>query len=124
MQTSLERLNAELAAAGRPTLRQGIGLHFGEVIAGNLGSSQRLEFTVIGAAVNVASRIEGLTRRFPDHPILLSAAVLALLPDQLEVVPLGAHLLKGLPEPVEVYGLVGLRDPSPKRSQRKVRSQR
>ena len=110
MRSSLERLNAELVAAGLPSLRQGIGLHFGEVIAGNLGSSQRLEFTVIGASVNVASRLEGLTRQFPTHSILISGSVLALLPDQLEVEPLGAHPLKGWPEPVEVYGLIGLRD--------------
>ena len=110
MRASLERLNGELAAAGQPGLRQGIGLHFGEVIAGNLGSSQRLEFTVIGASVNVASRLEGLTRRFPEHPILISGALLELLPDQLEVEPLGAHPLKGWPEPVAVYGLIGLRE--------------
>lgn len=110
MRASLERLNGELAAAGQPGLRQGIGLHFGEVIAGNLGSSQRLEFTVIGASVNVASRLEGLTRQFPEHPILISGALLELLPDQLEVEPLGAHPLKGWPEPVAVYGLIGLRD--------------
>ena len=109
MQASLGRLNQELIAAGRPPLRQGIGLHFGEVIAGNLGSSQRLEFTVIGASVNVASRLEGLTRLFPQYPILISASVLALLPGQLKVEPLGAHPLKGWPEPVEVFGLIGLR---------------
>lgn len=109
MRASLEKLNGELAAAGQPTLHQGIGLHFGEVIAGNLGSSQRLEFTVIGASVNGASRLEGLTRRFPSHTILLSGTVLELLPDLLEVEPLGDHRLKGWPEPVAVYGLIGLR---------------
>lgn len=113
MHASLERLNVELAAAGRPPLRQGIGLHIGEVIAGNLGSSQRLEFTVIGASVNVASRLECLTRQFPQHPILISGALLELLPDQLDVEPLGAHPLKGWPEPVAVYGLRGLCQQSP-----------
>jgi adenylate cyclase len=108
MQASLAQLNAELAAAGRPPLRQGIGLHFGEVMAGNLGSSQRLEFTVIGMSVIVASRLERLTRRFPDTPILISGALLALLPDRLQVLPLGSHRLKGLPDPVDVYGLLGL----------------
>jgi adenylate cyclase len=108
MQASLAQLNAELAAAGRQPLRQGIGLHFGEVMAGNLGSSQRLEFTVIGMSVIVASRLERLTRRFPDTPILISGALLALLPDRLQVLPLGSHRLKGLPDPVDVYGLLGL----------------
>ena len=59
--------------------------------------------------MNVASRLEGLTRQFPQHPILISGSVLALLPGQLEVEPLGAHPLKGWPEPVEVFGLLGLR---------------
>jgi adenylate cyclase len=108
MQASLAQLNAELAAAGRQPLRQGIGLHFGEVMAGNLGSSQRLEFTVIGMSVIVASMLERLTRRFPDTPILISGALLALLPDRLRVLPFGSHRLKGLPDPVDVYGLLGL----------------
>ena len=113
MGDGLERLNRELVAEGWPPLRQGIGIHVGEVIAGNLGSSQRLEFTVVGASVNLASRLEGLTRQFPDHPILISAAVVELLADQLpallagraELVDLGAHQLRGWPEPIGVYGL-------------------
>ncbi|WP_411870025.1 CHASE2 domain-containing protein [Vulcanococcus limneticus] len=108
MRERLVELNRELAAQGLPSLRQGIGLHVGEVIAGNLGSPQRLEFTVIGAAVNVASRLEGLTRRFPDHPILISGELLALLPPGVEVDPLGRHPLKGWPQPLEVFGLRGL----------------
>ncbi|MCT0223684.1 adenylate/guanylate cyclase domain-containing protein [Synechococcus sp. CS-1328] len=108
MQQRLEALNRDLAAQEQPTLQQGIGLHVGEVIAGNLGSSQRLEFTVVGAAVNVASRLEGLTRRFPDHPILLSGELVDLLPGALDVVPLGEQMVKGWPEPVRVFGLRGL----------------
>ena len=108
MRSSLAQLNAELVAAGRPPLRQGIGLHFGEVMAGNLGSSQRQEFTVIGLSVIVASRLQGLSRQFPDTPILISGELLALLPDQVKVKPLGSHRLKGLPDPVDVYGLLDL----------------
>jgi adenylate cyclase len=109
MQKELERLNTELMALGQPTLRQGIGLHFGEVMAGNLGSSERLEFPVVGATVNLASRVEGLTRRFPAFPALITGAVVDLLPDVLEVEPLGEHLLKGWSQPMAVYGLRGLR---------------
>jgi len=60
-------------------------------------------------SVILASRLERLTRQFPDTSILISRALLELLPDRLEVVPLGFHQLKGLPDPVEVYGLLGLR---------------
>ncbi|MCX5932196.1 MAG: adenylate/guanylate cyclase domain-containing protein [Cyanobacteria bacterium] len=109
MQRGLERLNAELVAAGQAPLRHGIGLHVGEVIAGNLGASQRLEFTVVGASVNVASRLERLTRSYPDHPILISADLLDLLPGELEVEPLGPHPLRGWPEPLMVFALRGLK---------------
>ncbi|KZR64712.1 MULTISPECIES: adenylate/guanylate cyclase domain-containing protein [Prochlorococcus] len=108
MQKSLARLNDQLTAEQRSTLSQGIGMHFGDLIAGNLGSSDRLEFTVIGATVNVASRLEGLTRRFKDYPILISGELFALVDDAVEVVDLGPQAVKGLPEPIKVFGLVRL----------------
>lgn len=105
MQRRLATLNRSLEAQGLPPLRQGIGLHVGEVIAGNLGSSQRLEFTVIGATVNLACRLEALTRRFPEHPILISAELRALLPPDWPALELGEQRLKGWPEPVRVFAL-------------------
>ena len=108
MQANLAQLNLELKAAGEAPLMQGIGIHFGDVMAGNLGSSHRLEYTVIGASVNLASRLESLTRTFPDHPILISRDVRDLLGDAAQVQHLGRHCLKGWPEPVEVFGLSGL----------------
>jgi adenylate cyclase len=108
MQRRLEILNVELAAMGQPLLRHGIGLHVGEVIAGNLGSSQRLEYTVVGATVNVASRLEGLTRHFHCHSILVSGDLLELLPDELVVEPLGPQMVKGWPAAIEVFGLQGI----------------
>ena len=108
MQNNLDSLNTKLVAEGLEPLAHGIGLHFGEVMAGNLGSSHRLEYTVIGAAVNVASRLEGLTRRFKDHPILISGELRELLGDDVDVVDLGSHIVKGWPTPVQVFGLRGL----------------
>lgn len=109
MQANLENLNRALELEGLDPLKQGIGIHCGEVIAGNLGSSHRLEYTVIGATVNLASRLESLTRQFPDHPILMSADVRNLLLDDVVVEDLGQHSVKGWPEPIKVFGLISLR---------------
>ena len=112
MQSSLDQLNQRLVSENRPTLSQGIGLHFGEVIAGNLGSENRLEYTVIGATVNVASRLEGLTRRFSDHPILISGELRELLGQAVETIDLGPQMVKGWPKPVQVHGLIRLLEPT------------
>ncbi len=108
MQRNLHQLNKELAEEGGEPLRHGIGIHCGDVVAGNLGSSHRLEYTVIGGSVNVASRLESLTRLFPQHSILVSRAVLDLLGEKATVEALGFHALKGWPEPIEVFGLIDI----------------
>ena len=108
MQAALQQLNHELEQQDSAPLRQAIAIHWGELIAGNLGSSQRMEFTVVGGTVNLASRLVGLASRFPEFPVLISGAVVDLLPGLLNVQPLGEHRLKGWPEPVLVFGLRGL----------------
>jgi len=112
MRDNLTQLNQELQQDGQEPLAQGIGLHFGEVMAGNLGSSHRLEYTVIGATVNVASRLEGLTRRFDQHSILISGDLRELLGDAVEVIDLGPQMVKGWPEPIQVFSLLKLNDNS------------
>jgi adenylate cyclase len=101
----LERLgmvNKARRATDRTEVRIGIGLHLGEVIFGNVGAADRLDFTVIGPAVNLASRIEGLTKRLL-RPILVSSAFARVCPRPL--VSLGFHPVRGLFEPEEVFGL-------------------
>ncbi|MEW6638980.1 MAG: adenylate/guanylate cyclase domain-containing protein [Pseudomonadota bacterium] len=96
-------LNERRAAAGDPTIRFGLALHLGEVLFGNIGASARLDFTVIGPAVNHAARLEKLCGAL-DCPVVMSEAVAAHLPRD-QVVPLGAHPLKDIAEPQAVYGL-------------------
>jgi adenylate cyclase len=109
MQSALEALNRERKKEGLALLRMGIALHVGEVMAGNLGLPERLEYTAIGGAVNVTSRLEALTRSFADQPVLISGELQALIADRADTVPLGRHELRGWPEPVEVHGLRALR---------------
>jgi len=98
----LDAVNKARRAAGRGELRTGIGLHLGEVIFGNVGAPGRLDFTVIGPAVNLASRIEDLTKRL-HRPMLFSSAFARVCPHPL--VSLGFQPVRGLDAPEEVFGL-------------------
>ena len=102
--TRIDALNAERGSEGLPAITCGAALHLGDVMYGNVGAANRLDFTVIGPAVNLAARIEGLTRPLGER-LLMSAAIAAFLPD--EVAPLGRHEVKGLDEPVEVFRAAG-----------------
>jgi len=103
---ALDGLNEIRASAGKPPLRVGIGLHAGSVSYGNIGAvignSARLDFTAIGPAVNLASRIEGLCKGL-NRPLLASKAFAS--PCGSSLVPLGQFQLAGFPEPQEIYGL-------------------
>ncbi len=85
-----------------PPMRFGIGLHIGTVTYGNIGVPQRLDFTVIGAAANEASRIESMTKEL-NRELLASAAFAAHVPGKL--VSAGRHRLKGLEGDHELFGL-------------------
>ncbi len=100
MQASLDELNAEWAARGRQPLGMGIGISVGEAFAGNIGSERRLEYTVIGDTVNVASRLCGCAS---VGEILLTDAARSALTDQASFEPGEPLMLKGKREPVPVF---------------------
>ncbi|GAB4367602.1 MAG: adenylate/guanylate cyclase domain-containing protein [Kiloniellaceae bacterium] len=99
---NVERLRAERRAAGKEDCRCGIALHVGDVMYGNIGAADRLDFTVIGPAVNLVSRIEALNRDLV-FPLVYSAAYAAHWPGESR--SLGKHLLKGFGVPQEVFTL-------------------
>lgn len=98
----MAELNRARLAAEAPVLRFGLGLQLGDVIYGNIGAASRLDFTVIGPAVNLVNRLEYLSREL-DRPIVASAAVARCLPGRLE--SLGTHELRGVREPQEVFSV-------------------
>ncbi|MBT8435754.1 MAG: adenylate/guanylate cyclase domain-containing protein [Gammaproteobacteria bacterium] len=99
---TLETLNHQRRRHGQPEIEFGVGLNVGEVIYGNVGAPDRLDFTVMGPAVNRTARLESLTKEF-DCNILFSKnfAELIEVPSQF----MGDHEMKGIAEPQAVYAL-------------------
>jgi adenylate cyclase len=95
-------LNPQRKAAGKESIEFGMAIHFGEVMYGNIGSNDRLDFTVIGPAVNVCSRIQGLCGRL-DRSLLLSKSLIVTAECQDEVDDMGAHELKGVSSEVHIF---------------------
>ncbi len=104
MQERLGAWNAGRRAAGKAALQHGIGIHTGTVLAGNIGSSERMSYAMVGDPVNVASRIQSLNKEFGTH-ILVSATTRAQLRSAPPLRELPAARVKGRQAEVEVYSL-------------------
>ena len=102
MRSALEQLNIKFKKEGKPQLDNGIGIHSGEVIAGYLGSQERLEFTVIGSAVNVTSRIEEQTKVLSKN-ILISEMTVEKIDKSLKTSYVETLQLKGVSEEIRLY---------------------
>lgn len=107
MQAGIRQLSAVRVAAGKPPLSVGIGVNAGQVVAGTVGTSERMEYTVIGDSVNLASRLESIAG---PGQILVSAQTYARLNGIVRGHPLGRFSVKGREEKVEVWELLGLEE--------------
>ncbi len=104
-QAALTRLRVDWKAGGRPEIAARIGINTGDVVVGNMGSQTRLEYTVMGDNVNLASRLEG-ANKFYDTPILIGHRTYELAQSDVEAREVDLLRVKGKHEPVVVYELL------------------
>jgi adenylate cyclase len=102
MRTALKEFNAEQIKDGKTELVHGIAISYGEVIAGNIGTRERLEYTVIGDTVNVASRMESLCKEY-GADILISECLRLQIKNDYNYVALGDVFLRGKDNPVKIF---------------------
>ncbi len=104
MNQRLIELNNRFAKRGWPTLRHGIGVHTGYALAANIGSPDRLSYLLVGDTVNLASRLQGLTKDMGEE-MIISESTRLRLEDDFPLKRLTAAKLKGKNDPVEIYAL-------------------
>ena len=102
---AIDSLNERRTAEGRPPFRTRFGLHVGEVVVGNVGSDERMNYTALGETVNLASRLEGLNKQLGTD-ILVSEAVMGTLSEEFVARPVDMVRVKGTTHPVRVFELV------------------
>jgi len=107
MMEELQGLQSEWTEAGKPVLDIGIGINTGEMVIGNVGSPSRMDYTVIGDHVNLASRLEGTNKEFGTH-IIISGSTHEIVKGRVAVRDLGEIRVKGKETPVPVYELLGI----------------
>jgi class 3 adenylate cyclase len=109
IRTAVRKLNVNLAESGE-TLRVGVGINTGIALAGAVGSMERQEYTVVGNTVNLAARIDGLNKQFPEHDILISPwtyEALGTHREKFKMVSLGSVQIRGRNEPLEIWAVQG-----------------
>ena len=104
----LKSLQQEWENEAKPILDIGIGIHTGEMIIGNLGSTKRMDYTVIGDNVNLASRLEGVNKELGTH-VIISGATRQLVENHVRTRDLGDITVKGKERPVAIYELLEMK---------------
>ncbi len=105
---AISEFNRFRVLENQPPIKFGIGIHTGDVVAGNVGSKKRVDYTVIGRSVNLASRVEALNKHF-DTDILITQDTFSRVKDFVECTPLDPVPVKGIQNPVATYSLNALR---------------
>lgn len=95
MLLGVQALNRDLATEGIPTLQVGIGVHYGDVVIGHLGTAERHEYTSVGVTVNAVSRIEAFSKQFP-YPVIVSDAAAQAMARRADFADLGMHPVHGV----------------------------
>ncbi len=108
MRRALSELRKIWKTQGKIPFANGIGINYGEFTVGNIGSPRRLEYAVIGDTVNVASRVEGMTKELGTD-IAITDSLYQLVKDEVEVIDCGDRQLKGRVGAVHLYSLIGLK---------------
>ena len=122
MRAALIDFNKERGGDKKPIIKIGCGINVGQVLAGQIGSEERMEYTVIGDAVNLASRIEALNKPFGTD-ILITQDTYELVKDVFRVEPMQTIKVKGKVEPQQIYAVLGRTDdPTAPRSLDAVRA--
>lgn len=109
MRTALMKFNLDRGSEKKPIIRIGCGLNTGDVLAGQIGSTERMEYTVIGDAVNLASRIEALNKPMGTD-ILISQNTADIVEGIYDIVPMNKIKVKGKSKPQQIYAVLGRLD--------------
>ena len=121
MRTALRKFNQNRGGDRKPIIKVGCGLNSGDVLAGQIGSDERMEYTVIGDAVNLASRIEALNKPMGTD-VLVSQGTADMVEGIFDLVPMNKIKVKGKSEPQQIYAVLGrLDDPDRPKSLKELR---
>jgi PAS domain S-box-containing protein len=110
MINKLDEISKELNSIIKGSLKVGIGIHYGPIVAGNLGSVDRLSYSITGDAVNTAKRIESLSRKLPNA-ILISQPIYDKTSDIVSTNPWDEVAIKGKNEKIKIYQVMGISNP-------------